>query len=203
MPSRDQNGTTQKPNLKLQSTYNELTDSSSRIRRIVSASNAATDNWRMRPQALACGDNGTVSVTTNSSSTDFEIESTALPDRMACVMYATTFCAPSFFSACAAMQSVPAVSTMSSTSTQVLPFTSPMMFITFDSFGRGRRLSMIARSASSRRFAKARARTTPPTSGDTTITFRYACFQASPNNTGDAYKLSTGMSKNPSTWFAC
>src|ERR1700733_11141817 len=109
MPSRDQNGTPQK----IQSTYNELTDSSSRMRRIVSASNAATDNWRMRPQAFACGDNGTVSVTTNSSSTDFEIESTALPDRIACVMYATTFCAPSFFNACAAIQSVPAVSTMS------------------------------------------------------------------------------------------
>ena len=46
-----------------------------------------------------------------------------------------------------------------------------MMFITFDSFGRGRRLSMIARSASSSRFASARARTTPPTSGDTTIMF--------------------------------
>ena len=60
---------------------------------------------------------------------------------------------------------------MSSMSTQVLPATSPMMFITFDSFGRGRRLSMIARSASSSRFASARARTTPPTSGDTTIMF--------------------------------
>src|ERR1700743_3401773 len=112
MPSRDQNGTTQK----LQSTYNELTDSSSRMRRIVSASSAATDNWRMRPQAFACADNGTVSVTTNSSNTIFEIDSTALPDRMACVIYATTFVAPSFFNACAAMQSVPAVSTMSSTS---------------------------------------------------------------------------------------
>ena len=78
-----------------------------------------------------------------------------------------------------------------------------MMFITFDSFGRGRRLSMIARSASSRRLAKARARATPPTSGDTTMTLRYACFQASPSSTGEAYTLSTGMSKNPWIWSEC
>ena len=63
---------------------------------------------------------------------------------------------------------------MSSTSTQTLSLTSPMMFITVDSFGRGRRLSMIARSASSSRFAIARARTTPPTSGDTTIRLSFA-----------------------------
>ena len=79
--------------------------------------------------------------------------------------------APSAFSAAAAWHSVPAVSTMSSTSTQILPSTSPMMFITLDSLGRGRRLSMIARSASSSRWARARARTTPPTSGETTMIF--------------------------------
>src|SRR6184192_1702174 len=44
---------------------------------------------------------------------------------------------------------------------QVFPSTSPMMFITLDSFGRGRRLSMIASSASSSRLAKARARHAP------------------------------------------
>ena len=38
-------------------------------------------------------------------------------------------------------------------------------------FGAGRRLSMIASSASSSRLATARARTTPPTSGLTTIRF--------------------------------
>ena len=42
-----------------------------------------------------------------------------------------------------------------------------------------------------------RPRATPPTSGDTTITFSYDCFHASPSSTGDAYTLSTGMSKNP------
>jgi hypothetical protein len=46
--------------------------------------------------------------------------------------------------------------------------------------GRGRRLSMIARSASSSRFANARARTTPPTSGDTTIRRGYFWRQMSP-----------------------
>ena len=54
--------------------------------------------------------------------------------------------------------------------TQVRPSTSPMMFITSDTLAFGRRLSMIARSESSR-LAIARARTTPPTSGDTTIRF--------------------------------
>jgi hypothetical protein len=52
--------------------------------------------------------------------------------------------------------------------TQVRPFTSPMTFITSETLAFGRRLSMIARSDSSR-FASARARTTPPTSGETTI----------------------------------
>src|SRR3977135_2042402 len=69
-----------------QSTYIELTDSSSRMRRIVSASSAATDNCRMRPQLLAWADSGIVSVTTSSSSADLVILSTALPDNTACVM---------------------------------------------------------------------------------------------------------------------
>jgi hypothetical protein len=60
-----------------------------------------------------------------------------------------------------------------------------MMFITSDTFGRGRRLSMIARSDSSR-FASARARTTPPTSGETTTTSSWLCFQTSPSSTGAA-----------------
>ena len=33
--------------------------------------------------------------------------------------------------------------------------------------------------------------------------FLYACFQASPSSTGEAYTLSTGMSKNPWIWSAC
>src|SRR5262249_35751951 len=85
-----------------QSTYSELTDSSSRMRRIVSASSAATDNWRMRPQFFASPDGGIVSVTISSSSADFVILSTAAPDNTGWVMYATTFVAPSSFSAWAA-----------------------------------------------------------------------------------------------------
>ena len=65
------------------------------------------------------------------------------------------------------MHSVFAVSTMSSMITQLRPLTSPMMFTTSATFALGRRLSMIARSESSL-LAIARARTTPPTSGETT-----------------------------------
>ena len=92
---------------------------------------------------------------------------TAPPERTGCVQYATTFFAPCSLSAVAALHSVFAVSTMSSMITQVRPLTSPMMCMTSETFARGRRLSMIA-SSESRRFAIARARTTPPTSGETT-----------------------------------
>ena len=48
--------------------------------------------------------------------------------------------------------------------------TSPMIFITSETPAFGRRLSIMARSASRRR-ANDRARTTPPTSGDMIISF--------------------------------
>src|SRR5580692_5393086 len=70
----------------VQSTYSELTDSSSLMRRIVSASNPATLNWRIRRQALPLSESGIVSVTTSSSNTDFEIRSIAAPDNTGCVM---------------------------------------------------------------------------------------------------------------------
>jgi len=57
---------------------------------------------------------------------------------------------------------------MSSNRMQRRPSTSPMMFITSLSPALGRRLSTMARSASSR-LASDRARTTPPTSGETII----------------------------------
>ena len=75
---------------------------------------------------------------------------------------------PCSSSTSAALQSVPPESTMSSTMMQCRPVTSPMMFITSDSPGRSRRLSTMA-SCASMRLAMMRARTTPPTSGDTTI----------------------------------
>ena len=57
---------------------------------------------------------------------------------------------------------------MSSTRMQVRPFTSPITFITSESPGRSRRLSTMA-SGASMRLARPRARTTPPTSGETTM----------------------------------
>ena len=117
--------------------------------------------------------------------TEASIRLTAGPLNTGCVQYATTRTAPCSFNARAASQSVLAVSTMSSMITHVLPFTSPMMFITLATFGRGRRLSMIARSLSSR-FAIARARTTPPTSGDTTTWFLYPILKRSPRRIGVA-----------------
>ena len=115
------------------------------MRRTVSASNSATLSWRMRPQARAAGVSGMVSVTTSSSSAEAEILSIAAPDSTGWVQYATTFKAPCCLSAAAAAQSGPAVSTMSSTSTQVVPETSPKMFITVATLAFGRRLSMIAK----------------------------------------------------------
>ena len=58
---------------------------------------------------------------------------------------------------------------MSSISTQVWPSTSPITFMTSDSPGRSRRLSTMA-SGALMRLASPRARATPPTSGDTTMT---------------------------------
>ena len=48
-------------------------------------------------------------------------------------------------------------------------YAAPMMFMTSESPARSRRLSTMA-SGASRRLARARARTTPPTSGETTMT---------------------------------
>src|SRR5690606_2278167 len=109
-----------------QSTYNELTDSPYAMRRIVSASSSATESWPILPQAFADADNGIVSVTTSSSSAEPSMLLMAGPESTGCVQYATTLRAPFFFSAAAAAHSVPAVSTMSSTSTQTLSATSPM-----------------------------------------------------------------------------
>ena len=75
--------------------------------------------------------------------------------------------APSRLSASAACTSVPAVSIMSSMMIASLPLTSPMMYMTTATFGPSRRLSMMARPAWSR-LAMARARSTPPASGETT-----------------------------------
>ena len=74
--------------------------------------------------------------------------------------------APLSTRACAALQSVPPPSIMSSKRMQRRPETSPMTLATSLFPGPERRLSTIASSALSR-LATARARTTPPTSGET------------------------------------
>jgi hypothetical protein len=66
--------------------YSELTDSSSLMRRMVSASNPATLNCRIREHAIPASDSGMVSVTTNESNTEFDMRSIAAPDNTACVM---------------------------------------------------------------------------------------------------------------------
>src|ERR1044072_5510980 len=92
---------------------------------------------------------------------------------------------------------------MSSTRMQVVPATSPMTFITSESPARSRRLSMMA-SGALMRFASPRARTTPPTSGETTVMFApLKRSLMSRTITGEANRLSVGMSKNPWICPAC
>ncbi len=110
-----------------------------------------------------------VSVTTSWSILDSRSRATAGPDSTACVAHAITNGAPAACTASAAVHSVPAVSTMSSTMTAARASTSPMICISPTTLARMRRLSMMARCASSR-FANARARSTPPASGAMTVT---------------------------------
>ena len=137
---------------------------------MVSAIIFATDTCRIFFDFFKFWRSVIVSVITISSSSEASIESIASPEKMAWVAYATTCVAPCFFKADAASHSVFAVSTISSIMTHVLLATSPIMFITSDTFGFGRRLSIIARSEP-KIFAQARALTTPPTSGETITKF--------------------------------
>src|SRR5690606_42074580 len=168
-----------------QSTNSELTDSALEMRRMVSPSSAAHESWRILPQAWPCSDSGMVSVTTSSSSEEVSMRSMAPPDSTGCVQYAYTAPAPRSFRAWAALHSVPAVSTMSSMMMQVRPSTSPMTFMTSDTLARGRREAVMDWPASSC-LASARARTTPPMSGDTTTRFEKLRRQMSPSRIGPA-----------------
>lgn len=51
----------------------------------VSARSPEHDSWCILAQDLACTDRGIVSVTTNSSSAELEIRSSAGPDKTGCV----------------------------------------------------------------------------------------------------------------------
>ncbi len=64
---------------------------------------------------------------------------------------------------------------MSSMMMQSLPLTSPMRFMTSLTLARSRRLSMMA-SEAPRRFEYARARSTPPASGETKTDDASNCF---------------------------
>ena len=110
---------------------------------------------------------GTVSRTTSSSIHEFCILSIAGPERTGCVQHAQTFLAPLARSASAPFTIVPAVSIISSTRITFLPSISPMIFITSETFGFGRRLSTIA-IGTSILSANFLALVTLPRSGDTT-----------------------------------
>src|SRR5262245_7233415 len=102
-------------------TNSELIDSSSCVRRIASAIRRATDNTLILLHASASTFKGTEFVTTSSSIADSLILRSAKPDRTACVQHPMILFAPSFWSASAAIVSVPAVSTISSTRTATCP----------------------------------------------------------------------------------
>ena len=81
----------------------------------------------------------------------------------------TDLAPPTSTRALAAPQREPPVSTMSSRRMTRLSRTSPMMFMTSEELAFWRRLSTMASGISSF-WAKARARATEPTSGETTMT---------------------------------
>ena len=86
---------------------------------------------------------------------------------------------------------------MSSTITHVESLTSPITFITSDSFAFSLFLSTIANRSVSSCLAIALALTTPPVSGDTIVRLLIFFFQISDTKIGEAYILSTGISKKP------
>ena len=94
------------------------------------------------------------------------MRSMAGPDSTGWMPQARMRRAPSRCTAVTACTSVPAVSIMSSITTASCPSTSPMRFMATAAPGLSRRLSMMARPAFSR-LAIARARSTPPASGET------------------------------------
>src|SRR5699024_9668080 len=136
---------------------------------MVSANMGAKDNERILSQLRAALEKGIESVTTISSRDELQILSMAGSESTGWVQYATTWLAQRSLSASTAWQSVSTVSTMSSTRMQVRSLTSPIMCMTCDSLALGRRLSIMAKSVSLSCLANARALTTPPTSGETTM----------------------------------
>src|SRR6185503_19380363 len=110
-------------------TKRELIEASSWMRRMASPSSGATGRTWIFDTRRACSDRGIVSVTTSASMADASIRAIAGPDNTGCVAHARTAGAPARRTASAAVQSVPAVSTMSSTRTATRASTSPMICI--------------------------------------------------------------------------
>ena len=92
------------------------------------------------------GGNGTfIGKINNDEIGDFFNLATASPDRTGCVAMAVTDFAPSFIEVSAALQSVPAVSIISSIMSTCLFFKSPTRFTTSTLFFAGLRLSINAK----------------------------------------------------------
>ena len=108
---------------------------------------------------------GMESVKITSVSFDFSIFSYALPERTAWVATARTLAAPLSISISAALQIVPAVSIMSSTTMIFLPSTSPITFMSATSFARIRVLWQM-NNPYSKYFAQEFALLAPPMSGE-------------------------------------
>src|ERR1700691_877035 len=112
--------------LRLYYKNNALIDVSSWIDCTARASNGATDNDLIFPQAFASLESGIEFDTTTSLILDSLIRSTAGPESTACVAQAVTLQPPYSSNASAPFTSVPAVSMMSSTIKQFWPCTSPI-----------------------------------------------------------------------------
>ena len=115
------------------------------MRRIASPKMRPTESWTIFLQSRASGESGMVLVTTSCSMADSLMRLIAGPLRTGCTAYAKTRLAPQSSSALAPCVRVPAVSTMSSSSTPILPRTSPIRFMTSATLGLLRRLSTMAR----------------------------------------------------------
>src|SRR5437763_5327387 len=142
-----------------------LTEPSVKIWRIELVSRSAQESHETLSGAP--GGSGIVSVTTTCSKFAAARFSHASPEKTPWVAAAYTLRAPASWTAWAAALSVPAVSMMSSTSTAVLPLTSPMMYPISATCWAGRSLLRIARSAPIRE-AKCLFSFTRPASGATT-----------------------------------
>ncbi len=116
---------------------------------------------------------GTVSVSTISRAPQSRRRCTAGPDSRPWVATSVTDFAPALFSVRTASQMVPAVSIMSSTTTQSRPFTSPMMPCASAWFGRVvSRVLWMKASGSPPSFAAHCSDTLMrPASGDTMVVF--------------------------------